>query len=234
MRPLQSTLAVLATAVLGLSNAAAAATATFHDSYASLAAAATITATKDFNADVPDTSYKGMDILPGVKASTNDEALIVFHSSGMDKSILFALGRHRFLGGEYYQFDFAPGTGYTAVGFNVEAWNPAAPGPARLELGFADGSSVAQTFYKRTGREEDPFYVGFTADQAVVRIRWYEGPEVGGAQNEEVGFNLFSVGVAGSPPGIEIARPVPEPEAYALFLAGLGLTAGATRRRRPA
>jgi hypothetical protein len=182
-----------------------------------LAAVAGPILTQDFEGYADGSSLVGVDVLPGVTMSTNLASLEVFQGSG-DKEA-FAMSRD---GPEaWYDLHFTGAV--KAFGFDVDAFDPATPGPAFLSFHFADGDTTWTEIpiLPVNATENDPLFFGIVSDSALVRIRWSEGPELGGvACCEETALD-----------NLVLAAPVPEPTTCAMFLGGAGLLAALRRRR---
>lgn len=217
----QPTIRALAVAALALASAAAQAATPFittsrSDFLAALGGAAT--QTQDFESFADGTNLLGVQILPGVTLSTNLDSLKVFQGSG-DKEA-FATSRDK----PEAEYTVNVGGNYKAIGFDIDAFNPATPGPGFISFYFADGdvTYVDIPVLPTNATENDPIFYGVVSDVAVNRIVWSEGPEIGGINCcEETALDNFVVATA-----------VPEPATWWLLGAG---TAAALRlsRRRP-
>lgn len=211
----------VALAAMGLAGGAQAATATLFgdrtDFLTALGGASTVT--QDFEGFADGANLLGVDLLPGVTATTNLAELRVFQGSG-DKE-MFISDRNQ--PEAIYDLHLAPG--YHAFGFDIEAFNPATPGPGFLNVYFSDGDTTYTGIpvLPTNATEDDPIFFGVISDKAITRITWSEGPEIGGIQccEETALDNLVA------------ANPVPEPSAVALLGAGGALIGGlgAVRRR---
>lgn len=194
-----------------------AASPTLYGNRAAFMAATTGHQVQDFEGFADGTSLLGVEVLPGVTLSTNLDRLEVFHGSG-DKEA-FAMSRD---GAEAW-YDISLAGGIRAFGFDVDAFDPATPGPAFLSFFFADGDTTFTEIpiLPVNATEQDPLFFGIVSDVAVVGIRWAEGPEIGGiACCEETALD-----------NLVVAAPVPEPGTMALFLGGAGALAAWRRRR---
>jgi hypothetical protein len=223
MKTLQHHLAA-ATAALALFGAGApaqAATATLYgaraDFLAALGGASTVS--QDFEGYASGTNLSGVQVLPGVTMSTNLSSLDVFNSPSLGQ-IAFATSRNQ----PEALYDIALSGGYKAFGFDIAGYDPNTPGPGFLSFYFADGdlSYTLIPVLPNNATETTPLFFGVISDQAVVGVRWSEGPEIGGINCcEETGLdNLIA------------AAPVPEPGSGALLFGGLGAGAWLVRRRR--
>ncbi|GAB4035474.1 MAG: hypothetical protein Fur0014_01350 [Rubrivivax sp.] len=206
-----------ALAALALSaSAVQAATPTLYGNRAAFMAATTAHQVQDFEGYADGTDLAGVAVLPGVTISTNLDSIAVFQGSG-DKEA-FATSRN----GPEAWYDITIRGGAQAFGFDVDAFDPATPGPAFLSFFFADGDTTYTEIpiLPVNATEDDPLFFGIVSSVPVVGIRWYEGPEIGGLLCcEETALD-----------NLVLAAPVPEPATTALWLAGAGLMAAARRR----
>lgn len=215
---LRSTVAALGLTLIG--SLAQAASPTLYGTRANFLAATTGHLHQDFESYADGTNLVGVEVLPGVTLSTNLDRLEVFQGSG-DKEA-FATSRN----GPEAWYDIHLSGGVRAFGFDVDAFDPATPGPAFLSFLFADGDMTYTgiPILPVNASENDPLFFGIVSDVAVVGIRWYEGPEIGGIQCcEETALD-----------NLVVAAPVPEPATTALWLGGVGLLAAVRRRRQAA
>ncbi len=214
LRPL-----ALAACLLAATAAAQAASPTLYGHRDTFLAATTGHQLQDFEAYAEGSPLLGVEVLPGVTLSTNLERLEVFGGSGDQEA--FAMSRQ---GAEaWYEIHLAGGI--HAFGFDIEAFDPATPGPGFLSFIFADGDSTWTDIpiVPVNPTEQDPLFFGIVSDVAVVGIRWVEGPELDG----------FSCCEETALDNLVVAAPVPEPGTLAMFLGGAGVLA-AWRRRRAA
>ncbi len=144
---------------------------------------------QDFESLPDGTDMNAAAFLPGAFATSNFDNLEVFDSIGDHK--LFGLdGVIRMAGLATYLFDFT--SDLAAVAFDVDGWNPAAPGPAIAQVLFSDGTSTVFEMFQTGAFEDTPVFFGLTTTDAFIRqISWREGPEVSGTGNEEVAFDNF-------------------------------------------
>jgi hypothetical protein len=207
---------LLATALAFTGALAQAASPTLYGNRADFLAATTGHLTQDFEGYADGMSLVGVEVLPGVMLSTNLDRLEVFQGSGDQEA--FAMSRD----GPEAWYDIHLSGGIQAFGFDVEAFDPATPGPAFLSFLFADGDTTYTEIpiLPVNATEQDPLFFGIVSDVAVVGIRWAEGPELGGSLccEETALDNLI------------VAAPVPEPGTMALFLGGAGALAAWRRR----
>lgn len=211
--PIRFALAALALAA----SAAQAASPTLYGNRAAFLAATTAHQVQDFESYADGTSLAGVEVLPGVTISTNLDSIAVFQGSG-DKEA-FATSRT----GPEAWYDIVIRGGAMAFGFDVDAFDPATPGPAFLSFLFADGDTTYTEIpiLPVNPTEGDPLFFGVISSVPVVGIRWAEGPELGGTLCcEETALD-----------NLVLAAPVPEPTTTALWLGGAALLAAARRRR---
>lgn len=174
--------------------------------------------TQDFESFSAGTNLSGVEILPGVTAATNLANLNVFQGSG-DKE-MFATTRNQ----PEATYTLNIGGSYKSFGFDIEAYNPATPGPGFLDIYFADGDATYQSIpvLPTNATENDPLFQGIVSDTAITKIVWREGPEIGGvACCEETALDNFVA-----------VQAVPEPGTTAMLLAGLGIFGLPAVRRR--
>ncbi len=215
------TVATAALALFGAWGAADAATATLYgtraDFLTALGGASTVS--QDFEGYAAGASLAGVQVLPGVTMSTNLASLDVFNSPSLGK-VAFATSRDQ----PEALYDIALTGGYQAFGFDIAGFDPSTPGPGFLSFFFADGDLTYTLIpvLPTNATETTPLFFGVISDQAVVGVRWSEGPEIGGINCcEETGLdNLIA------------AAPVPEPGSSALLFSGLTAGAWLVRRRR--
>ena len=176
------------------------------------------TFTQDFEGYAAGTNMFGVGFLPGVTADTNLNSIEIFQGSG-DKE-LFIQSRNQ----PTAEYEILVGGNYRAMGFDIEAFNPATPGPGFLSYFFTDGdiTYTGIPILPLNPTENDPLFFGVISDTPIVRILWSEGPETDGTTCcEETALDNFVA-----------ARPVPIPAAGWLMASGLGALA-AVRRRSP-
>lgn len=216
---LQSLAAATLLALAGANGAHAATVTLFGDRTAFLAAVGGAPlVTQDFESFADGTNLAGVEILPGVTASTNLANLAVFQGSG-DKE-LFATTRN--LPEAEYSIHIA-GL-YKSFGFDIDAYDPATPGPGFLDIYFADGDTTYQGIpvLPLNATENDPLFQGIISDTAITKIVWREGPETGGINCcEETALDNFVA-----------VQAVPEPSTTAMLLGGLGMLGLPAVRRR--
>jgi hypothetical protein len=164
--------------------------ATYSD-YASWLAAAGGSATlQDFDAYANQTNINGVAFTPGVNVTSNMQNVVVRNTTG-DGRVFGYDDTTRATGLAYYDLNMT--LPYLAVSFDVDAWNPAAPGPATVEVFFGDLTSRTLN-YSQTGPDESsPVFFGIASDTPITKIRWHEGPESSGSGNEEVALDNIAV-----------------------------------------
>ncbi|HHJ17207.1 MAG TPA: hypothetical protein ENJ80_10970 [Gammaproteobacteria bacterium] len=179
---------------------------------------AAVLSQQDFEGFADGSDMSGVQFLPGITASTNLEKIGIFQGSG-DKE-LFIQTRNK----SQAIYDIILSQPYQALGFDIEAFDPATPGPGFLDVFFTDGDILTDIpVLPLNASEQDPLFFGVIADTDIQRIRWSEGPEIGGTSCcEETALDNFVA-----------VSAVPLPAALPLFAASLiGLT-GISRRRSP-
>ena len=192
-------------------------TVTFYESrdvfLAALAGAAV--QTQDFSGIPAGTSLTGVAVVPGLVAQSSFPRLEVFLSGG-DRA-MFGIGRE-LSGGSYYEFVNVGG--YTALGFDIQSWDPRTSG-ASLLLTFASGATITRPLTATNATEGDPVFVGMITSVPFATLRLFEPAEVGGGINEEVAID-----------DLVAATTVPEPSTVALVASGLVVMGLRARRRR--
>ena len=165
-----------------------------------------------------------VEFLPEVFVSSNLPNLEVFQGSDDDKNLFGFGGDVRQQGEAGYAIDFV--LPYNAVAFDIEAFNPETPGPAVLEIVFADdndtdlGSSTFIDIFPTNETESEPIFFGVIADTPIQSIILNEGPEIGGSGNEEIALDNFSVAEADfvfEPPSDEFVINVSEIPGFELL-----------------
>ena len=181
---------------------------------------------QDFSGYADGTSLFGAEVLPGVTASTSLGTLNV-HGAAKD---LFAVGSgsgSRAAGTATYDFDL--GNLYSAVALEIGAYESAlapfnvaggAVLPGMVEVLLENGFTVSYQLLPNDG-ETNVFY-GFWSDIGITRMRWIEGFEAGGV-NEETTIDNLRVASA--------VNRVPEPSSLLLAAPALLLL---LRRRKAA
>jgi hypothetical protein len=151
--------------------------------------------TQNFNSFAHGTSLIGFNVVPGVTVTSNMDTIVAWDGTADGDSELFAYDSvgnpTRTAGSAYYDILIA-GT-YRAVGFDIDAFNPATPGPGVMEVFFLDGSSTSVNIFPTNMTEQDPVFFGVVSSQPIIRIRWNEGPEIGGGGNEETTLDDFAI-----------------------------------------
>jgi hypothetical protein len=145
--------------------------------------------TQNFESFFNGENLNGVEFIPGVFVTSNLPQVEAFRGSGDTE--LFILDRESVAEDAFYDINF--NQPFNAVGFDIDAFNPATPGPAVLDIFFADGDSTSLNIFPTNLTESDPIFFGVVADKNINRIRLTEGPEVGGFGNEEIGLDNFIV-----------------------------------------
>jgi hypothetical protein len=161
--------------------------------------------TQNFGGLAAQGNLNGTELLPGVTVTSSFASLVIWHDGslfGFDDST-------RLLGKGSYEFRLA---GYNAVGFDVMAWDPAAPGPAKVVIQLQDGTAYEVEWWQNGPTESTPVFFGVIAEQPITRIQWNEGPEVYGGGNEEV--SLDNLLCARAQPCEVVLQGIWEPDAY--------------------
>lgn len=175
------------------------------------------TVTQDFEGFAVGANLLGVNVLPGVTMSTNLANLNVFNSAGIGNAA-FATTRNL----PEAVYDINVNGAYKAFGFEINAYDPATPGPGFLSFFFADGDTTYTLIpVLPPATETTAIFFGVIADKAITKITWSEGPEIAfNCCEETVIDNLIA------------AQPVPEPGTGLLMVAGLGAAGYLARRRR--
>jgi hypothetical protein len=162
---------------------------------AALGGAATVT--QDFESFAVGTDLNGAAILPGMTATT---AMPVLEAFGGGDRVLFALA-----GSDPTRTNPAyilTGGGYTALGFNIQSWDPDAPGTLDIAIQFSDGDSAVVNLSRPGGvAETDPQFFGIISSAAITSLMINEPPEVSIPCCEEVSLDDFVASTAVPEPG---------------------------------
>ncbi|NEN89363.1 MAG: S8 family serine peptidase [Okeania sp. SIO3H1] len=153
------------------------------------------TNTQDFEGFSPGFNLDGVDFLPGIFVTSNFSKVEAFQ--GSEDTELFALGEISVEEDSFYNINFDES--YNAVGFDIDGFDPNTPGPAILEIFFADGDSESIEIFPTNATESDPIFFGVIADTEIENIILTEGPEIDGVGNEEVALDNFIVGNVDNP-----------------------------------
>jgi hypothetical protein len=158
--------------------------------------------TQNFDGYTEGEDLNGIAFLPKVAATSNMDTITAW-GSGSDKN-LFARdtvqpNTRATETRTYYDINFT--LPYSAVGFNIDVWDPDANGPGRIEVFFQDSTSFSVDLDQTSGSESIPVFFGIIADTPIVRIRWNEPPEKGEAPAgwEETALDDFAVAASGCP-----------------------------------
>jgi hypothetical protein len=94
------------------------------------------------------------------------------------------------------------GGGYTALGFNIQSWDPDAPGTLDIAIQFSDGDSAVVNLSRPGGvAETDPQFFGIISSAAITSLMINEPPEVSIPCCEEVSLDDFVASTAVPEPG---------------------------------
>jgi hypothetical protein len=137
------------------------------------------------------TNLYGVSLIPGLNVTSNMATVEAWSPQGGNVILAGFDDAVRAAGLAYYDINIT--LPYKAVAFDVMDWNPAAPGPAQAVISFVGGANVVQDYTQTGPTENTPVFFGITSDTPIEKIRWYEGPEVSGSGNEEVGLDNFAV-----------------------------------------
>ncbi len=181
------------------------------------------TQTQDFEGFADGANLFGVNFLPGTTATTNAARLEVFQGSG-DKEMFALDGTTRANGNLFYEILVGS---FNAFAFDIEAFDPATPGPGVLEIFFSDLSSQLVNIFPTNATESTPIFVGIVSPLDIVRILWREGPEINGTGNEETAFDNFIAAEVDTP-------EVPLPGAVWLFGSAIAGFAASARRKQNA
>lgn len=180
---------------------------------------------QDFSGYAANTSVKGLEVLPSLTLDTNLPNLEV-----RPESDVFASGAgagSRADGNAYYEFTV--NNAYQALAIEIGAYESAQPpfnvaGGAvtrgTMEVLFQDGTTIGFMLDATDGVAN--VFFGLRANTPITRVRWLEGLEAGGL-NEETTIERLRVAQA-------VVNRVPEPSS--LLLAGGALALLARRRTR--
>lgn len=145
--------------------------------------------TQNFESFSDGDNLNGVEFIPGVFVTSNLPRVEAFRGSGDTE--LFILDRQSVAEDAFYDINFRQP--FNAVGFDIDAFNPATPGPAVLDIFFSDGDSTSLNIFPTNPTESDPIFFGIVADKNISKIRLTEGPEIGGFGNEEIALDNFIV-----------------------------------------
>ncbi len=216
MRNVLIALAVATVTLMLASTSEAVLLVTFHNDLASWSAATGGSyLLQDFEGYTAGDNLDGVELLPGVNVTSNLATIEAWaHLSDM---MLFGYDDStRHFGNAYYDINLS--NPYKGIAFDVDLWDPAAPGPAVAQIFFADSSIISVNYYQMGPTEDTPVFFGVTSNIPITRIRWHEGPEMGGTGNEEVGLDNLVVSY------------IPEPSTLGLL--GLAIVVGIRCFRR--
>lgn len=144
---------------------------------------------EDFEGFSNGTDLDGVEFIPGISVTSNLPNVEAFTGSGDTE--LFIFDRQSVAEDSFYEINFTES--YNAVGFDIEAFNPATPGPAVVDITFADGDTTSVDIFPTNATESESIFFGIVSDTAIEEIRLTEGPEIGGSGNEEISLDNFIV-----------------------------------------
>jgi hypothetical protein len=151
--------------------------------------------TQSFDSFAHGTSLVGFSVVPGVTVTSNMDTIVAWDALADGDAELFAydsVGNPTRTAGTAYYDILVTGT-YDAIGFDIDAFNPATPGPGIMQVFFADLTSTSVNIFPTNATEQDPVFFGVVSSQPITRIRWNEGPEIGGSGNEETSLDDFAI-----------------------------------------
>jgi len=174
---------------------------------------------QDFEGYVHLTDLNGVDVLSGVNFTSNMTNVVAWQGAGDTELFAFDdITREQ----EIAYYDINLTLPYYAVAFDVDSWNPLEqPGQSTAEIFFADLTSISVGYYQTGPTEDTPVFFGIASDTAITKIRWHEGLETDGG-NEEVAFDHLAVS----------RISIPEPSMISAFGVLLLLGAGRSLRRK--
>ena len=142
----------------------------------------------------------GVLFLPGIYVTTNMENVVAWVWLGEVE--LFGYPRGTPID-DYYDIHIDEAYMYKAVGFDIGSYDPETPGPGYIDVYIIDGVVVSVEVYPTNATETDPVFFGVISDTPVYQIRWTEGPETGGG-NEETTLDNFVVSRLTTEIGVDI------------------------------
>ncbi|MGD1808772.1 S8 family serine peptidase [Dapis sp. BLCC M126] len=164
------------------------------------------TNTQDFERFSPGFNLDGVDFLPGIFVTSNLPKVEAFKGSGDTE--LFILDRQSVREDSFYKINFDQP--YNAVGFDIDSFNPSTPGPAILDIFFADGDTESIEIFPTNATESDPIFFGVIADTEIDNIILTEGPEINGVGNEEIALDNFIVPQQIGQPDLQVTISIPD------------------------
>jgi hypothetical protein len=140
-------------------------------------------------------SLVGFSAVPGVTVTSNMTNIVAWDGttdSDVELAAFDPVGNPTRVAGIGY-YDILVTSTYDAIGFDITAFNPATPGPGVMQVFFADLTSTSVNIFPTNATEQDPVFFGVISSQPITRIRWNEGPEIGGSGNEETSLDDFAI-----------------------------------------
>jgi hypothetical protein len=139
-----------------------------------------------------DTGTPISDVISGVLGVTSTfDNLTVSLLGGEDKILFGSGGTTRQDGEGRYDLTFAPPLSKNALAFNLEAKDPATD--AATVIVAAGAGSASFSLQNTSTDEATPAFFGIISSVSVATVGIIEGPEVGGAGNEETALDDFIV-----------------------------------------
>ena len=182
----------------------------------------------------------------GAQATVNVGG-INFANDAFADSLIYSIGSYTTSGGSLasvltdnnpgtYAFSFTPGAG-VMLGFTNNVFNGAGADLAIFELGVPDTVQVSLGFQTQSFQTVSTGYNagGYALNVALIDFSAFGIAAGANLQYQTIGLSIAASG--GTVPSLSLVgalhtAPVPEPESYAMLLAGLGLMGTIARRRK--